>query len=99
MGSQRPRLARLKGDSRNAVCDNQIRLSNGDGDVLLTKEGGSIAKNVKRPSVRSRPQCQRPIGQDVYFSSSQSDGSNALLIRRYLVFRTTYRVRRAAISI
>ena len=29
------------------VRDNQIRLSNADGDVLLTKEGGSIAKNVK----------------------------------------------------
>jgi hypothetical protein len=27
--------------------DNQIRLANADGDVLLTKEGGSIAKNVK----------------------------------------------------
>ena len=27
--------------------DNQIRLANTDGDVLLTKEGGSIAKNVK----------------------------------------------------
>jgi hypothetical protein len=29
------------------VRDNQIRLANTDGDVLLTKEGGSIAKNVK----------------------------------------------------
>jgi hypothetical protein len=29
------------------VRDNQIRLANADGDVLFTKEGGSIAKNVK----------------------------------------------------
>jgi|HubBroStandDraft_1064217.scaffolds.fasta_scaffold30691_7 hypothetical protein len=27
--------------------DNQIRLANAEGDVLFTKEGGSIAKNVK----------------------------------------------------
>jgi hypothetical protein len=29
------------------VRDNQIKLSNADGDVLLTREGGSIVKNVK----------------------------------------------------
>ena len=29
------------------VRDNQIRLANAEGDVLFTKEGGSIAKNVK----------------------------------------------------
>jgi hypothetical protein len=29
------------------VRDNQFLLSNKDGDVLYTKEGGSIAKNVK----------------------------------------------------